>query len=54
MLIADFIWLLDVKELFDGKKYIILVETDATIKNEQVDLKKSLNKLQNQLCQKED
>lgn len=53
-LIADFIWLIDIKEVFKDKKYIILVETDATIKNEQADLKKSLNKLQMQLCKKED
>lgn len=39
-LIADFIWLIDVKEIFNSKKYMVLVETDATIKSEQVDLKK--------------
>ena len=44
-LIADFIWLIDIKDIFKDRKYIILVETDATIKNEQADLKKSLNKL---------
>lgn len=45
---------MDVKELFDGKKYIIVVETEATIKNVQVDLHRSLTDLQMQLSQKED
>ena len=42
LLIADFIWLIDVNQLFEGKKYIVVVETDAMLKNEVVDLRKSL------------
>jgi hypothetical protein len=52
-LIADFIWLLDPKDLFKGKKYMILVEPDVQEKNE-VNFKKALQKLQLSMCKKED